>query len=296
MSTGGHIRESRVGRRFGYREPPVHWCDPLRPVEVVKEGPPRTQKVRIRWLDGEYEGLEEWVPQRRLEVPWEEAEAFLEDERRTVAAIEASGGAYRTLRYKAVEQVFLALPRDIPVYLGYRGGEQELLEIDDLEHTATRLGISRADLLAEPFAFIDREGTYKAPFATAERLARHCCTRFPKEILQRINREEEANRRAIVTGYYDPPDGPPDGDRDGYNVDVEKVRKLLAEQEPVYQLIHEWCGDTAVREYHECEVLRREVLHLRRLIEDAAAWIKERGSPQKASSLLRQMNQGPKYE
>jgi hypothetical protein len=26
---------------------------------VVKEEPPRSNKVRVRWLDGEYEGLEE---------------------------------------------------------------------------------------------------------------------------------------------------------------------------------------------------------------------------------------------
>lgn len=42
---------SMVGHRFAYREP-------VRSVEVTKEGPPRSNKARIRWLDGEYEGLD----------------------------------------------------------------------------------------------------------------------------------------------------------------------------------------------------------------------------------------------
>jgi hypothetical protein len=58
---------------------------------VVKEGSPRPQKVQIRWLDGEYEGMEEWVPQIQLVAPWEQAEALLEDERRMFAALDASG-------------------------------------------------------------------------------------------------------------------------------------------------------------------------------------------------------------
>jgi hypothetical protein len=58
-----------VGKRFAYRETRFSYGEPVRPVEVVKEGPPRSQKVRIRWLDCEYEGLEEWVPKGRLVAP-----------------------------------------------------------------------------------------------------------------------------------------------------------------------------------------------------------------------------------
>ncbi len=66
---------SNVGRRFAYRERARSPGEPVRPVEVVKEGPPRSNKVRVRRLDGEYEGLEEWIPKVRLVTPWEEAEA-----------------------------------------------------------------------------------------------------------------------------------------------------------------------------------------------------------------------------
>lgn len=82
----------------------------MRPVELVKEGPPRSQKAKVRWLDGEYEGLEEWVPKVRLVAPWDEKEALLENERRMFAALETSGEVYGTTTYRAVETVFSAVP------------------------------------------------------------------------------------------------------------------------------------------------------------------------------------------
>ena len=47
------------GQRFADRERAHTTGDPVRPVELVKEGSPRSPKVKVRWLDGEYEGLEE---------------------------------------------------------------------------------------------------------------------------------------------------------------------------------------------------------------------------------------------
>ncbi len=83
-----------VGQRFAYRETRFSYGEPVRPVEVMKEGPPRSQKVRVRWLDGEYEGLEEWVPKGQLVAPWEQAEAFMEDERRMLAAVDVLSKPY----------------------------------------------------------------------------------------------------------------------------------------------------------------------------------------------------------
>ncbi len=65
----------------------------------------------MRRLDGEYEGLGEWVPKARLVAPWDEAERLLEDERRTLAALGASGDALGTVPYRAAELVFFCVPR-----------------------------------------------------------------------------------------------------------------------------------------------------------------------------------------
>ncbi len=61
---------TKVGRRFAYREHAHTPGDPVRPVEVVKAGPPRSQKVKVRLLDGEYEGLE-----TQIRVSWAWAQA-----------------------------------------------------------------------------------------------------------------------------------------------------------------------------------------------------------------------------
>jgi hypothetical protein len=114
---------SDAGRRFAYRERARSPGEPVRPVEGVKEGPPRSNKVKVRRLDGEYEGLEEWVPKVRLVAPWEEVEALLKDESRMFEALDATGDVYDTLPYKAVRTVFRKDLRDA----GFRGSRRKNL-------------------------------------------------------------------------------------------------------------------------------------------------------------------------
>ena len=138
-------------RRHAYRERAHTPGDPVGPVELVKEGPPRSHKAKVRWLDGEYEGLEEWVPKIRLVVPWEEKEALLKDERRMFAALEVSDDVYGTATYLAVETVFFAIPQEAgaEVWCGMKAVERQLLSIDDLD---------AEELLAEPHSYVDRSG------------------------------------------------------------------------------------------------------------------------------------------
>jgi hypothetical protein len=49
-----------VGERRAYRDKPSRLAAPVRPVDVFS-WPTRSNKLRIRWLDGEFEGL---APQR----------------------------------------------------------------------------------------------------------------------------------------------------------------------------------------------------------------------------------------
>lgn len=46
---------STIGQRFAYWERVRAFEEPVRPVEVTKEGPLRSNKARVRWFDGEYE-------------------------------------------------------------------------------------------------------------------------------------------------------------------------------------------------------------------------------------------------
>lgn len=257
----------------------------MRPVEVVRKGPPRSNKVRIRWLDGEYEGLEEWVPQLRLVAPWEEAEALLEDERRSEAAMEASEDMYRTVSWQAVEMVFWAVSVEDDIGIGYRAVERELLVIRDLEETAPRLGLRAEDLLAEPHSYVDRFGDYKAPWRVALRVSKHCCERFSQDVLRYVQREEDELREQITTGRY----VSRFSDRE-FGIDRGYAEERPREQEPLFALIREWCGEQAVREFDRVLELRDEVDRLRGLIEDTARWLRDSGHPVKAALVLKQLD------
>ncbi len=63
-------RMALVGQRMAYRERVHGLGEGLREVEVVELGPSRSNRVRVRWLDGAFAGSEEWVPVVRLLVPW----------------------------------------------------------------------------------------------------------------------------------------------------------------------------------------------------------------------------------
>src|SRR5690606_33868987 len=133
----------RVGRRFAYRDHPRRRGAPVEPVEVVREGPDGTRKVLIRFLTGEREGHEKWVPAGRLLVPWEEVEAFFRDEQLMLAALEASGGVFETPHYEAAGWVFTAMAErwgDELVYCGYNVSEGGLVIIEDFDYAVPRIG------------------------------------------------------------------------------------------------------------------------------------------------------------
>lgn len=286
---------SDVGRHFAYRERARSPGEPVQPVEVVKEEPPRSNKAKVRRLDGEYEGLEEWIPKVRLVAPWEEAEALLEDERRMFEALDSTGDVYDTVPYKAVRMVFIALPPgegSDSVFFGYKAIESELLNIEDLDAAQKRLGLSAEELLAEPHSYVDRFGEYKAPFEVAVKVAKHCCRTFTQDVLRYAQAEEDALKDAVVSGYYAFPERRYRSwrDKDGFEILRTRAEERLAEEKPIFDLIREWCGQDAVGEFRQVLELREEVDRLRGLMTDTVRWLRDAGHPVKAALLRKQIN------
>jgi hypothetical protein len=275
------------GRRYAYRERAHTPGDPVRPVELVKEGPPRSQKAKVRWLDGEYEGLEEWVPKVRLVAPWDEKEALLENERRMFAALEVSGDVYGTTMYRAVETVFFAIPQELgaEVWFGMKAIERELLSIDDLDAAAARLGLDAEGLLSEPHSYVDRFGEYKAPFGVAVKVAKHCCEMFSREVLRHLRAEEEELRQELVCGNLDV-------SRSWWTDNAAyrgRTEARLEELGPIFALVREWCGQEATEEFREVIALRQEVDRLQGIVKDLARWLRNSGHPQKAALVLKEL-------
>ncbi|MCL5960062.1 MAG: hypothetical protein M1358_12260 [Chloroflexi bacterium] len=138
--------------------------------------------------------------------------------------------------------VFFALPRGLGIGLGFAAAEQDLLGIDDLDVAVPMLGLSRDELLAEPYAFIDRFGEYKAPFQVALRIAKLCCQRFAHDILSYVNEEDDAHRQAVSYGHYVSPHTVTEIE---FDIDRARAEEWLRKQQPIYALVRTWCGEDA---------------------------------------------------
>ena len=260
-----------LGKRYAYREHPKHMGEPVHEVEVVAESPTKlTRKVRIRHLQGEYAGLEEWVAKASLLVPWAESEAFSRDER---AFLEARGDQTddlsSTLAYQAVEGVLLSLT-GYDVGFGWRASERNLLRIARFEHTAGVLELPKAQLMAEPRSFIDRHGTYWAPFDAAVRLAKWVCDHSPRKVLEALRAEENRLHVQAVRGVEE--------------FERRYASERIPEDASVFAQVREWCGGAAAAQFNEIKHLQDEVTRLRGLLESAVALLDSHGHRALAAS------------
>ena len=99
-------------------------------------------------------------------------------------------------------------------------------------------------------------------------------------------------KEAVASGYYTFPDRRYRSwrDKDGFEILRTRAEEWLAEQEPIFALVREWCGEEAVEEFDQVLVLREEVDRLRALVEDTIRWLRLSGHPVKAALLAKELN------
>jgi len=273
-----------VGETWAYREPGKGAAS-LIPAEVLQIGPAKSKKVRIRFLGGEYPGLDAWVPYQRLVALWEDAEAFLADERRYAAVREASMSGWGTVEHRAAYRAIHAYPRPDGLMIGYphpEYGEPPMVTAPNLAEVAEDLGIGEADLCSEPLAYLDRFGTYTAPWGVAERLAKRIAEVYPEHVLAHVEQEERELREGALYGEHRE-DGRGERRRCWY-VAPERFVERLREEQPAFNLVRAWCGQAAER-YDEVAALRAEVERLRGLVHEAANWLQNSRHPRVARRL-----------
>jgi hypothetical protein len=268
---------AELGELWAYRERAHDIECPLVKAEVVQLGPPRSNKVRVRLLDGEYAGIDMWTPTVRLRVPWDDVEAWHRDELAMDVASEASHQFKGTLEYEAAETVFYAL--HLPHGIVVNSPRNGILNIGQPEAAAGDLGVDLDTLMAFPCAFIDRHGEYYASAEKAGEVARLLCARYEQEVLAAIADEAKELRLRAVHGA-----------QNEYGVQpVDKAIAWLRKREPVLALVHAWCGDNALERFDELMSLRIEVDALRTLIMETANAIRVE-YPQLADRLERRVN------
>lgn len=273
-----------VGETWAYREPPNYIGKATIPAEVLQLGPPKTNKVRVRFLDGEYVGLAMWVPRQRLKVLWQDADAWLQDEVRFERVRAASADALHTVEFSAAEIALYAYPQPNAVEVGYGASEGASVRINDLSAVARDLGLDADRLLHEPLAFVDRHGAYVAAWPTVLQLAQRMAERQPDLVLAAVDKEERDLRDKAARGHAT-------GSYWEDQASAEFYANHLREQELVFALVRQWCGETATARYDEINDLRAEVLRLRGLVLDVVSHMEQAGDTRAAKRLRRQLDE-----
>ncbi|MCF8567817.1 hypothetical protein LLE49_24150 [Alicyclobacillus tolerans] len=255
-----------VGKTYGYRKAIRAKGQPLVPAAVVKLGPPKSRQVRVQWLSDEYEGMEEWVNPLYLLCPWEEHDIFIRDEILLLCVIEASQSPHEHLEDKAVNEVFAAL--DPSIYTEFSSRKNSILVIEQFQDKMGAWNIETEEWTVEPFAFVDRQGTYYGTFATAIRLAQKLCQMFPERVLRFTRNELRQHTEESRTAQH-------------FNSDLgfrDQQDQMLAadfrrEQEQVVEILHSWCGADCVAQQDRLEELENEVARLRKLLAGTLDWM-----------------------
>lgn len=218
--------------------------------------------------------VEEWIPKSRLLVPWSEADAFFRDELCMLKAVgEQQDDLSSTTTYRAAETVFAAMSRSDSPCFGWRASDRNLLRITEFEATVNAMELPRTDLLGEPSSFIDRHGTYWAPFSAAERLAKWFCAHSPRLVLQEVRNEELRLHKRAVQGLND--------------IERRSASDVAAEGKSAFEMVREWCGGGTATEFDEIRSLQEEISRLRALVESAVSLLNDSGHKVQASRLLK---------
>lgn len=277
-----------VGETWAYRERISDPNCPLVPAEILRFGPPKSHKVRIRWNGGEYEGLETWVPRVRLMVLWGKSESWLRDERLYRAVREASLDVVGTVEHRAALMAVFVHPDPDGILIGYDRSEGAILQAFDLQAMSDDLSLDARALLSEPLAFIDRDGTFVAPWPIARRIAIRVAERYPNLLLQTVADDESELQVGAVHGRYVELTR-----REQLYIPRERCAEDLRQKEPVFALVRSWCGSTAVQTFDEVTALRVEVSRLRMVITDTARGLDEDGRQQDARRLRKKLDARP---
>ncbi len=184
------------GRFYAYREK-TSVGTPFLKVKLLEKLAGRP-KVKIRFEDGPYPGLEEYVLTRRLVVPWGERKALLRDEERLQRLDEHARDVGRNAALGEAVATVLASSGEPSAWAEWDG---LCMPEDELERIAHRAGLEKAVTELHPLAFRDRRGEVHLPLEAGELLARAFAAAEPETVLMAIqDREGELRLSGNVPG------------------------------------------------------------------------------------------------
>jgi hypothetical protein len=269
-----------AGEIWAYRERPRSLGEPVHRVEIVKIGH-RDGMIRVRRLDGEDTGLQEWAHPSSLLCRWEEADRRLGDEQRMLAVREASAAAQGTAEYEAAVFVIGHCGLGRRVALGRSKAELGVMRINKATAVGNELGLDLGELAREhPAAFTDTRGVLVAPWPMAVAVARRAASTYAEALLPELEREERESRSRSLYGWENP----------GYlRARGTSKEQPKPERTRVHEMVRDWCGAEPVERFDELLALRAEVVRLGGLIERAVTALRQRGASATAATIERDL-------
>jgi hypothetical protein len=263
-----NFEEVKVGRIYGVaaraRRKAAELPTRARALDKVNHKDWHKRRVKVQYLDGRIEGLEEWVPTSRILAPWSDVKAIIRDEQRGQHLLEL-GQEYDEVVLDAIDIVLQST------------GEEDLHSPDrgalsipgprvaGLRRVAERAGfMESADIRSVRDAFIDRRGTAHYPIAYVEKLVRAFASAEPETVTRHIELEE---RKLKAEGYLP-------GESFSHH--------WLEKQQPGFALARSWAGFE-----NEVRVLREQIERLVGVCEMAAAALVAAGQDAEARRIRR---------
>ena len=229
-------------------------------VKVTFVGPTRGHKCRVRYEEGELQGLDEWVPTRQIACPWGERKTLLRDEERARTLAAADRRVWDAVVEEAVSAVMTAS--------GEYGGFSKRWDTDpaSAERYWSRSGLEGSPLNHDPNSFVDRHGTWQLSFATAVFASQAFAAAEP-ELVDLYLRGWEEQLKA-----------------EGFEPGNQHSHDLLRQWAPSHALARSWS------QRPRGEATEREIQRLRGLVQTAIRHLRTSGNPQDAARLERALD------
>jgi hypothetical protein len=252
------------GRFYAYRESGALGT-PFLKIKLLEKVTGRP-KVKVRFENGPYPGLEEYALTRRLVVPWGDRKALVRDEERLEQLQEHARRSGRNVALAEAVANVLASSGEPSAWAEWDGVS---MPEDELERIARRAGLEKPVVELHPLAFCDRRGDLHLPLEAGEALARAFAAAEPETVLMAIRDDEEELRLS----------GNVPGQR--YTHDI------LRERLPGFAIARQWAGFD-----RELEQLQKEIGRLRMLVTSAAYELRAKGADREYRRLLRALDGG----
>ena len=274
------VTEPAIGEVWAYR---ARHHDPLVQVRVVRFGAKTPRRVLVRFVDEEFEGLQDWVPPSRLKVPWSGTAEFEARERRWDAVVAPSPPDHDGPEESAADTVIHLLIAPELATTGWNA-TRGTIRIHNVAGLAAFLDVDQSELEANVISF-EEEGDLISPWPITLAIARRAAERDPHRVLRYVDKEEaDAQREATYGSWYRRRGAPDD------HISAEICASVDEEHgQPVRALLREWCGASAVDQRREISSLREEAARAAAIAQAAVELLRRHGHPRDANRLEREV-------